>query len=130
REAIEKAERLADSAAGWDHARLAWWERLCFNVLTYAGDGWWVGVAGLLREIVGNPFHPVTLNPAWLTWNDGTVPKVAQAIYDDRAFDRMPILADALEDAGCTDQAILDHCRGPGEHVRGCWVVDLLLGKE
>jgi hypothetical protein len=59
-----------------------------------------------------------------------TVNHLAQAIYTDRAFDRMPILADALEDAGCTNQDILEHCRGGGEHVRGCWVVDLLLAKE
>jgi hypothetical protein len=57
------------------------------------------------------------------------VVKLAQAIYDDRAFDRLPILADALEDAGCHDAGILAHCRGPGPHVKGCWVVDLLLGK-
>ena len=56
--------------------------------------------------------------------------KLAQGIYDDRAFDRMPVLADALEEAGCYDADILAHCRQPGEHVRGCWVVDLLLGKE
>ena len=56
--------------------------------------------------------------------------KFAQAIYDDRDFDRLPILADALEEAGCTNADILAHCRQPGEHVRGCWVVDLLLGKE
>jgi hypothetical protein len=86
--------------------------------------------AQLLRDIFRNPFRPVAVNPGWLAWNDGTVPKVAQAIYDERAFDRMPVLADALEDAGCTEQAILDHCRQPGDHVRGCWVVDLLLGKE
>ncbi len=55
---------------------------------------------------------------------------LARSIYDDRAFDRLPVLADALEDAGCTDAAILDHCRGPGPHVRGCWVVDLILGKS
>lgn len=84
----------------------------------------------LLRDIFDNPFRPVTINPAWLTWNDGTVQKVAQAIYDERAFDRMPILADALEEAGCENAAILTHCRQQGEHVRGCWVVDLLLGKE
>jgi hypothetical protein len=84
----------------------------------------------LLREIFGHPFSPVTLNPAWLTWHDGTVKKVAQAIYEERAFDRMPILADALEEAGCTDQDILSHCRSGGEHVRGCWVVDLVLGKS
>jgi hypothetical protein len=63
-------------------------------------------------------------------WNDGAVVKLAESIYTERAFDRLPILADALEDAGCTDAAVLDHCRGPGPHVRGCWVVDLVLGKE
>ena len=67
---------------------------------------------------------------AWLAWNDGTIRKMAQVIYGDRAFDRLPLLADALEDAGCTDADILGHCRTPGEHVRGCWVVDLLLGKS
>ena len=64
-----------------------------------------------------------------VAWNDGTVRKIAQAIYDERAFDRLPILADALEDAGCDNADILNHCRNGGEHVRGCWVVDLLLGK-
>jgi hypothetical protein len=86
--------------------------------------------ARLLRDIFGNPFVPPTLDPGWLSWNDGTVRKIAQAIYDDRAFDRLPILADALEDAGCDDADLLAHCRGDGPHVRGCWVVDLLLGKE
>jgi hypothetical protein len=61
---------------------------------------------------------------------DSDVLAIAQAISDERAFDRLSILADALEDAGCTDNAILEHCRGPGPHVRGCWVVDLLLGKN
>jgi hypothetical protein len=80
--------------------------------------------------MVGNPFRPVTINPVWLAWNDGTVQKIAQGIYEERAFDRMPILADALEESGCTNADILYHCRLPGEHVRGCWVVDLVLGKE
>jgi hypothetical protein len=80
-----------------------------------------------LRDIFGNPFRPMTLDPAWQTSN---VVSLAQAICDERAFDRMPILADALEDAGCTHRDILEHCRQPGEHVRGCWVVDLLLGKQ
>jgi hypothetical protein len=66
----------------------------------------------------------------WLAWNGGTILKVAQAIYDDRRFEDMPILADALEEAGCTNEGILSHCRGSGEHVRGCWVVDLILGKS
>ncbi len=71
----------------------------------------------------------MAFDAAWLAWNGGTVQKVAQSIYDERAFDRMPILADALEEAGCTNQDILGHCRQPREHVRGCWVVDLLLGE-
>jgi hypothetical protein len=85
----------------------------------------------LLRCIFGNPFRPSPPIPQGvLAWNDGTIPRIAQAIYDERGFDRMPILADALEEAGCTNPDILTHFRGPGEHVRGCWVVDLLLGKE
>jgi len=77
--------------------------------------------------IFGNPFRPVTLNPAWRT---ATVIALAEAIYADRAFDRLPILADALEEAGCTSAEVLNHCRQPGEHVRGCWAVDLVLGKQ
>jgi hypothetical protein len=84
----------------------------------------------LLHEMFGNPFQASRVDATWLVWNDGTVRRIAQAIYDERAFDRMPILADALEDAGCDDADILRHCREPGEHVRGCWVIDLLLGKE
>jgi hypothetical protein len=81
----------------------------------------------LFRDIFGNPFKPVTINPAWLT---STVVSLAQAIYDERAFDRMPVLADALEESGCTSSEMLEHCRGGGEHVRGCWLLDLLLQKE
>jgi hypothetical protein len=62
-------------------------------------------------------------------WNDGTIAKLAEAIYEEWAFDRLPILADALEEAGCTSEELLTHCRAGGEHVRGCWAVDLLLGK-
>jgi hypothetical protein len=84
----------------------------------------------LIRDIFDNPFHPVTLNSAWLAWNGGTVVKMAQAIYDDRGFDRLPVLADALEEAGCTNAVIPSHCRSQGPHVRGCWVIDLILGKQ
>ena len=83
--------------------------------------------AALLRDIFGNPFQPVSLDPTWLS---STVQAMATGIYAERAFDRMPILADALEEAGCDNLDILNHCRGPGTHVLGCWVVDLLLGKE
>jgi hypothetical protein len=81
----------------------------------------------LLRDIFGNPFRPVTFDPDWRTT---TAIQLARQMYDSRDFSAMPILADALQDAGCEDAAILDHCRGPGPHVRGCWVVDLMLGKE
>ncbi|OAI39928.1 hypothetical protein AYO40_05280 [Planctomycetaceae bacterium SCGC AG-212-D15] len=90
------------------------------------GDAW-QDFANLLRDIFGNPFCPETADPRWLT---PTTVSLSQAIYDERAFDRLPILGDALEEAGCTNQKILSHCRNEGEHVRGCWVVDLLLGKE
>lgn len=83
-----------------------------------------------IRDIFGNPFRPVTQNPSWMAWNDGTVGNLAQTIYDERRFENLPILADALEEAGCTNSDILGHCREPGSHGRGCWVVDLLLGKE
>jgi hypothetical protein len=85
--------------------------------------------AELFRDVVGNPFHQVSLDPSWLTWNDGTVPRIAQAIYNDRSFHRMPMLADALAEAGCMGGGILVHCREPRDHVPGCWVLDLLLGK-
>ena len=81
----------------------------------------------LLRDIFGNPFRPVVADPRWLT---ETAVGIARGIYDDRAFERLPILADALQDAGCENADLLTHCREPGTHVRGCWVVDLVLGKE
>jgi hypothetical protein len=86
--------------------------------------------ASLLLEIFGNPFHSVAMDAKWLRWQDGTVAKLAQAVYNERRFSDLPILADALEDAGCTSQEILSHCRSPGLHVRGCWAVDLILSKD
>jgi hypothetical protein len=90
----------------------------------------WAAQAAIIKDIFGNPFRPVSIDPAWLNWNGGTVPKLAQAIHDQRHFADLPILADALEEAGCDDADVLDHCRSEGPHVRGCWVIDLLLGKE
>lgn len=91
----------------------------------------------LLRDIFRNPFRPATIDPAVLAWNGGLVVRLAQTTYDERHLPagtldhgRLAILADALEEAGCTDADILGHLRGPGPHVRGCWVVDLILGKE
>jgi hypothetical protein len=86
----------------------------------------WAELANLLREIVGNPFRPVTIKPAWRI---PAVTALAQSVYDDRRFQDLPILADALEEAGCTNADLLSHLRGPGPHVRGCWALDLILGK-
>ncbi len=86
-----------------------------------------IGMTSLLRDIFGNPFHPITLDPSWLT---STVVSLARQIYDSRDFTAMPILADALQDAGCDNPQIVEHCQGPGSHVRGCWVCDLCLNKS
>jgi hypothetical protein len=82
--------------------------------------------ADLARDIIGNPFRPVAFDPEWRT---STAVLLARRMYDARDFAPMPVLADALQDAGCEHADILAHCRGPGPHVRGCWVVDLVLGK-
>jgi hypothetical protein len=83
--------------------------------------------SGLIRDIFGNPFRPVEFDPAWRT---SDVLLLAQGIYDEKAFDRMPIMADALQDAGCNSDDILTHLRDPdATHVRGCWALDLVLEK-
>ena len=84
------------------------------------------GRAQLLRCVVGKPFRPAPAPPGWRT---ATVLDLARGIYDGRAIERLPILADALMDCGCEDEAFLSHCRAAGPHGRGCWVVDLLLGR-
>jgi hypothetical protein len=83
--------------------------------------------ADLIRCVCGNPFRQPPFDASWRTT---TVTSIAPLAYDDRDWSLMPVPADALEDAGCECQAVLDHCRRPGPHARGCWVVDLALGKE
>jgi hypothetical protein len=87
-------------------------------------------VAAVVRDLVANPFRPppAPLPATVLAWDGGTVARLARVLYDERGFDRLPILADALEEAGCTDVALLAHCRSPGPHVLGCWAVDQCLG--
>lgn len=85
---------------------------------------------GFLREIFGNPFRPVTFGEGTATWNGGLIARMASQIYDTQEYADLPILADALEDVGCMSQDLLDHCRTSGGHLRGCWVVDLILGKS
>ncbi|MGF1583392.1 MAG: hypothetical protein ACFCD0_29070 [Gemmataceae bacterium] len=84
----------------------------------------------LVREIFGNPHSPAKLDPIWLRWNNETVRKMAEQISTSETFHQMPVLGDALEEAGCSDESILDHCRAATKHSKGCWVLDLLLGKE
>lgn len=83
--------------------------------------------AVLFRDVIGNPYRSIRLDPRW---RSGDAVALARGIYDERAFDRMPLLADALMDAGCDHEDILSHCRGEGPHVRGCWVVDLILSND
>jgi hypothetical protein len=89
----------------------------------------WAGITtALLRDIFGNPFRPVAFSPSWRT---DTAIALARTMYESREFGAMPILADALQDAGCDNTDILSHCRDAKQaHVRGCWVVDLVLGKS
>jgi hypothetical protein len=83
----------------------------------------------VVRDVFGNPFRGVSLDPSWRRWHDGRVSRLAEGIYEEGAFDRLPVLADALSEAGCDNEDILAHCRSPGPHRRGCWVVDLLLAR-
>src|SRR5262249_28862582 len=85
--------------------------------------------AVLLREVAGNPFRPAAAEPLWLGWNDACVVRLARTIHADRRFEGMTILGDALEDAGCRDESIIDHCRAVEGHCLGCWVLDLLLAR-
>lgn len=89
-----------------------------------------------VRCVFGNPFRSVAVDPSWLRWNDGTVVRLAQAAYQEQQLPsghldraRLGVLADALEEAGCPEADLLDHLRGPGPHVRGCWALDAILGK-
>jgi hypothetical protein len=86
--------------------------------------------ADVIRDVMGDPVHPVALRHSWLRREGGAVRHLADAIATECRYDELPILADALEDAGCTEPALLEHCRGPGPHVRGCWALDLLRPPE
>ena len=152
--AEQMAEGIADSPSGLDHhfgfytihhGSGSSLERVChaakapsarhgaLEVARKLDDVFWTNdetnYGGIcIRDIFGNPFRPATVDPVWLTSN---VVALAEGIYAERAFDRMPILADALQDAGCDRDDILAHCRDTSlTHGRGCWVVDLLLGKK
>jgi hypothetical protein len=125
------AARAAEATVedtGWDVARNAAWSA----AHALDGDASYERLvqSQLVRDAFGNPFSPHRLNPAWLRWHDCCVVHMARTIYEDRRFEDMPILADALEEAGCDNELILEHCREPAEHARGCWVLDAVLGKK
>jgi hypothetical protein len=139
--AAEKARDCSTTTAPWVAWNTACYERLgsaeraaywcVYHALHPAEiDGLAPLFAHLLRDVFGNPYHPASIDPEGLTWEDGMIPKLTAAIYEDGDFERMPILGDALEEAGCTNQYLLDHCHQPGRHVKGCWVLDCLLGKN
>jgi hypothetical protein len=86
--------------------------------------------AGLVADLFADHFHDVRLDPAWLDWQQGIARAIARRIYDSDDFRDLPVLADALEDAGCDEPLVLDHCRSASRHHRGCWVVDWCLGKS
>jgi hypothetical protein len=157
RDGVEVAERFADGKANDEERHAAWnatgyrsFQRAHFSQVPIlalvhralqpdedlpaapflkttpkAGTQQWL--CQLVREIFGHPSRPIVLDPFWVT---PTVKALAQGLYDARRFQDLWILADALEEAGCTNLDILNHCRQAGEHVPGCWAVDLVLGKS
>jgi hypothetical protein len=155
RAAVEVAEGYADGLAGPEElraARLACtsggdsavWYAAASNAMIAARNAALSAQAGghlaregaaqaaLLRDLFGDDCSLLApVDVAWLESRGATARQLAQTLYEEQAFDSraMGLLADALEEAGCTDAAILGHCRGGGDHVRGCWVVDVILGK-
>jgi hypothetical protein len=131
------AEAARDIAAVHSIGHPPVWVMLsrCWNLLTLLARTWsgkemQAFLCSRMRDLFGNPFRPPVIDPGAPWLQDAVVRKLAQTQYDERAFDHFPVFADALEVAGCTDRAILDHCRQPGQHVRGCWLLDLVLGRE
>jgi hypothetical protein len=92
----------------------------------FAQEAW----SNLYHDLFDGLLHPASAPPAWLEWDCGTVARMAGTIYEERQFDDLPILADALEEAGCDNAGLLEHLRSGGPHYLGCWALDALLGKE
>jgi hypothetical protein len=135
--AYRAAERPADyeQPTSWDDDATAWVAQVAAQPAAWMNRQWESAalvrerraIAALIRDIFGNQFRPVHADPAWLT---PRVIHLARQIYDMRRFEDLPFLADALEQAGCHAADLLTHCREPAEHVRGCWVVDLVQAKS
>jgi hypothetical protein len=131
--AIGGAAWACTRASAWLAAWDAAWDARMVAREWIPGTDWErerIWQAGLLHDLFGNPGRPFAIDPSWLGFDDGTVQKLAQVIYDEDRFGDLPILADALEEAGCTRTDVLEHCRGRLSHYRGCWVVDAILGYQ
>lgn len=121
------ATKATSRAEAWDAARLTYQAVSVAHSQGRASFTSPVDQTVIFGEIFGNPFRPTAIDSRWIT---STVIDLARTIYDERTHDRMPVLADALMDAGCDNEEIISHCRSDGPHVRGCWVIDLLLSKS
>jgi hypothetical protein len=136
--ADQEAERLVPRGrAGLRAARAAHWiehadetaEEKVSQVIARADRAERRSQAELLRDLFGNPWRPFVIDPAWLRWRDGAVARVARSIHAEKRFADLPVLADALEEAGCALPEVLGHCRRPGSHVLGCALLDAILGR-
>jgi hypothetical protein len=150
RTAVEVSERFADGLADDTELIAAATAARLAEVSARAASGFWNAAwtaaetagtaeaaaqravhaaadADLFREIFGNPFRPLQVDPSWLRWNQGSLLTISRAIYAERRFQDLPILGDALSDAGCQEEEVLAHCRARHGHFRGCWVVDDIL---
>jgi len=133
-QAVRAAHTVAESSLSFSHKETVYAARWAAATKGWSAPAPRPAQAAWLRDVIGNPYRPVVLDPAWRTH---TVIALAQAAYDDRSLpsgtldpDRLAVLADALEDAGCDNADVLSHLRGPGPHVRGCWPLDLMLAKR
>jgi hypothetical protein len=130
--AVARAAAMTASHYEWDAAERAAWDAVAWAI-DENSEAWSkerVQQCVLLRDILGNPFQEIRLDPLWLAWNDGCALKMAQAIYDERRFTDLPVLADVLQEAGCQDAELLGHCRAEHAHVRGCWLLDAIRRTE
>lgn len=121
----ERAAALLAAECARDLARSAAWQVCSILCRSFTG-GRTAGLADLLRDILGNPFHAPTLPAHWREWNEGTIPRLALAIRKHNSRDEYLILADALEEAGCSDERLIAHCRSDAGHASSCWVLELL----
>jgi hypothetical protein len=131
------AAAAARNAAFWAYSTTHEAAHLLYGRSPHETDPYVTWAADLLRHVVGDPFQRQAVERTLLRWNDGAIPALARAAYEARSLPdghldatRLSVLADALEEAACGGQALAEHLRGPGPHVRGCWVVDLLAGNR